>query len=210
LALCIVFLLVALAASSKGATNESEARIAIAMQGSQRFASSRSLDDLKSSIDSLAAAVEISPSATDNISARREIVRAYAAIFKQIDVSVDPAHNPSDFSDAPTVCVVPPPEGSVQLPPCADPADIKDPKLRSTYLAAIKENDTRIQRRNFQTGLQYLDSHTTAGLYLNLFKFRAAHTPDDSVELNKILLNARLSRERKANVEGMLTALVLG
>lgn len=186
-------------ADSASATN---ARISSAMQGSERFRTTRSLDDLQSSVNALGNATDTRGSVNDNIANRRSIVKAFSLLFKQIDASVDPTFNST--TNVVDVCLTPPADRQIGLPSCADPADIKDPQIRATYIAALKANSMKIERNNLQVGLPILDLEATADLKGYIANFRRSHTPDDFQSLSDIVQNAGVSVQRRMKIETIL------
>ncbi len=125
--------------------DESDARIADALQSLQRFSLQRSLTDLQEAIGILTSAIDIRAiSRGDLVAKRRQVVGAWGRIFKAIEDSTDPTFDLSNRNNIPDQCVTPPREANGrQLPSCADPADVTDPVARAKYIAAINANDLK-------------------------------------------------------------------
>src|SRR5579872_1840516 len=157
---CLLFGLI-IACSTSGVTaptdDQTEARIANAMQGWQRFQSSRSLEDLHSTITQLLSVVNIPNIAPQNyVARRRAVVRAWAPILRTIEANLDPTFNPHDLNQLPNDCLAPPADTGIVS--CFDYQDIRDPQERAAFIAEIHENEMKQKRVAFQSRLRYLDN----------------------------------------------------
>jgi hypothetical protein len=195
-----------LVASAQATNNpdKTEARIATAMTGLQRFQSSHSLDDLRATSHALFSAVDRTAIKTGDFPARRRsVVTAFAQVLSQIEALSDPTFDPNDVKNFPQVCLTPDrePDGR-QLPSCADPNDISDSATRARYVAAIKANELKIKRIGEQHTLRNLDHGTMQELQIVLRGFHS-NAPSDGVALDNILRQAGISDARRAKINAM-------
>lgn len=206
LSLVVSLLIVAsTAASATPVNDETEARVAVSLQDLQRFNGSRSLDDLNTTITSLLSAVNISQIRPANyVARRRTVVQAWAQVLEAIEKSYDPAFDPKNPNDVPAICLIPPREDDGrQMPSCADPRDVRDPKARAAYVAALKDNALRTRRANYYGRLRLLDEDAMSSLEANLRVFSTV-APRDSAALDEILLKAGLSNARRTQIDALL------
>lgn len=205
----VLFLAVAMvwgtAASAALTDDQTDARIASALQGLQRFHSSHSLDDLKASVGALTSAVDMPTIKPENyVARRRAVVRAWAQVLGAIERSYDPTFDPNNPNNTPEECLGPPREASgMQLPSCADPNDVQDPVARAAYIAALAANDLKIKRMTFYRNLHNIDDGAMLSLRMNLDSFRRVMTPSDSAALDRILRQAGLSDARRTEIDAM-------
>ncbi len=186
-------------AQGSGLPDKTEARIAAAMTGLQRFQSSRSIEDLRATSHALFSAVNLHDiRAEDLVTRRRSITIAFAQVLHQMESLSDPAFDPNDL---PWLCVTPPREpNGRQLPACADPKVIADPAIRAEYAAAIDANSAKIARGNAQAKLYLLEDETTGLLAIVLSRFRP-RAPSDAAALDGILRRAHISDARRAKID---------
>jgi hypothetical protein len=137
---------------------------------------------------------------TDPITARRQQAKMWLQLLATIDRNLDPNFDPNDFPDN---TLVPPPSGLLQLPAGADPKDIKDPVARAEYEAALKKNEEKTLRYNFQSDLRRIDLHATFDVEHFLKRFYTS-APADQKELDGLLNEAGLSASRVQKLKASL------
>jgi len=191
-------------AATPHTTDNTDLRIAAAMQEVQRFNSSGSLDDLQTAVSKLLSAVDIGRIRPKNyVERRRTLLQAWAQILEvveRLDGRTFALNNPKDF---PQDCVQPPLEANGQMEqPCADPSTIRDPKARAAYVAAIAANAAKAQRVNFQARLARIDEDAMVSLRGNMRTFHRVAAPD-YYALDTILQQAHLSMARRRRIDAM-------
>jgi hypothetical protein len=129
---------------------------------------------------------------TDPITARRQQAKMWLQLLAAIDQNLDPQF---DSNDVPAVSLIPPPSGLLQLPSGADLKDIKDPVAHAQYEAALKQNEEKTARYNFQSGLRRIDLHASFDVEHFLKRFYTS-TPADRKEIDGLLREAGLSAPR--------------
>lgn len=181
--------------------DQTEMRIAAALAGIQRFQSSHSVEDLRSTAHALYSAIDQRALRTgDVVGHRRSVVAGYAQVLAQIDALVDPT---VDLTTLPSRCVTPPREPSGrQLPACADPKDITDAATRAQYVAALDANATKLQRRNAQARVQLAIDETTGLLEIVLHRFHN-RAPSDAPALDEILRRYGLTDAQRSKIHAM-------
>jgi len=109
-----------------------------------------------------------------------------------------------DSADMPEKFVEPPPvPGGVVLRPGADPAGIKDPKVRAEYEQAIAANRTKAERYRLQTLLRRLDERIAPRV--DSFITQAyASSPDDDKEARTTIDKVIDDAGRKAHLLELL------
>ena len=188
-----------------------ESRANAAVQRLQVFKASGSLDDLRSAINTMQSSLDLSEVTPQNfIATRRKQVGVWAQILKVIEQSYDPSYDPRDPASRPALCLQPPMESSgKQLPPCADPKSIQDPAARVAYVTALQENSRKIARAGSYHDLHVIDLNAmgilTSELRL-LNRVAPENTPADSVALDGILRQSRISEARRAKIDAMFYA----
>jgi hypothetical protein len=197
-----LFLACGSVASAAPTQKQTGGRLANSLAGLHRYFSSRSLDDLQSTVSALTSIVDVPRMRTRHYIARRPaIVQAWAQVLRAIELSYD---STVDLNDLPVSCVTPPMEASgKQLPPCADPNEITDLQTRAKYISAIQANELKMARVNFQTRLRLIDDQAMLSLRMNLDSFRAVTHPD-FVALDQILGQAGLSATRRKKIDAIL------
>jgi len=192
-------------AQSASTSDQTEAHIANAMLGLQRFQSSHSLDDLRATSRGLLSSFivpRIKPG--DLIARRRSLITGFGEVLHQVDLLSDPTFDPNSPENTPQICLTPPQEPSGrQLASCADPNDISDPATRAQYIAAIDKNNLKIQRRNQYTSLRALDDEVMSEVQITLRLFHAK-TTGDTPALDNILRHAGISDVRRAKIDAMI------
>jgi hypothetical protein len=167
----------------------------------ENFKKTKSLDQLEAAD----VAVGNIPEPGTDKTVRREKTKALfnllAAIDQNIDPSFDDPHNPENQI---FLNLVPPPtpEG-IWYPSGVDPNDIKDPKTRAQYEAAIKRNDEKIARLNFQTRLHNIDK--SANIFADRFlQDNYTTSKEDQSELENLMKQAKLSPTRTQKLKSQL------
>ena len=125
-------------------------------------------------------------------------------MFRLIDSAVDPTFDESDVRQWPAVELAPPREKSgVELPSGADPRDVKDPVARAAYEAALRENNKKTLRANFQVALRRVDEASMNSLRIVLTNYRP-FTPSDTAVLTTIIQSGGLSSQRIAKIISLI------
>ena len=165
-----------------------------------RYASSHSLDDLESAIDSMDATLSIeSLTAFNFVARRRAILTGWIRILKTIEQSYHPAFNPNLLLGCPV---------SPGLTPCADPSGIPDPVARENYAAQLTEFNYYGAQWDQYSKVHRLDERAMTSLLVSIKFLREIEpnrTPPDYEALERIVQQAGLSGTRQAKIDTWLT-----
>jgi hypothetical protein len=141
----------------------------VALQISQDIKKFEEYNDLQAleaasdTINSMHASKGIQPSALEAFHAEK--LALWLQILNAIDAKLDAKF---DFNDTPELSVTPPP--GVQVPPGADPNNIKDAKMRQKYIDAIKLNQNKNARYSFQYELAKLNDQISSDAKIYIAK----------------------------------------
>lgn len=189
------------------ATNRTQSRVAVAVQGLQRYRSSHSLSDLKSTLYSLQAAIDVSSLTPDNfIESRRSLVNGWAQLLRAIETSYDSTFDPTQHFSCPEPDRQP---DGTQPMPCADPSVIQNPQERSAYAARLKEFHLKLNQAAHYQEVHNLDegAMVTLSMGLDLLrKIAPSGAGADFAALDGILRQAGVSSERRSKIDAMIYA----
>jgi len=197
-----------LCAGAMTTSDQTEARVANAMQTLDRYNKTHSPVDLEAAIRGLLSSLNLTSIDPKNyIARRRTLVEGWARILHAIEQSYDPTFNPNNPDDLPERCVTPPrePDGR-NAPSCSDPRDVHDPKARAEYIEALQKNDEKVRRVSYYHDLHNIDDEAMASLEMQLRAFSAVKAPPDSLVLDNILQEAGINNSRRTEIDGWLRA----
>ena len=167
------------------------------------FKKNKSIDQLESA---LRAVEKISPPGIDKTVprsvARHEQARMWLSLLATIDQNIDPSFDVNDAKNWAALNLVPETPEGVHYPSGVDPKEIKDPKTRAQYESAIKQNEAKKARLNFQIGLRNINE--LAGLDVGRF-FPSYYTSsnEDKSELENLMHQAKLSPARTQKLKAL-------
>ncbi|HTU69112.1 MAG TPA: hypothetical protein VMF11_02235 [Candidatus Baltobacteraceae bacterium] len=203
LTLCLILAL-PVTANAATAGDQMQQRVAASMQDLQRFRTGHSFSDLQGAITTLFSFGDIKSIApADYVARRRSLVQAWAQILKVIEESYDPTYDPHDPNDVPFDCLIAP---GATSPTCFDYQNIKDPKARADFIAAIKANGAKARKALYYSRLWNLDELAMGSLKMDLQIFSGAGAPPDVAALDAIIQQAGLSESRQTAIHAMLAA----
>jgi len=126
---------------------------------------------------------------------RKRLATLQLVGWQRIEKTIDESWNPDDW---PVLNVLPP--SGVEGPPGMDPEDIKDPKLRAEYEAAIEANNQKIARYSLQYQARNIQAYWVPATERFLVEVYMAvpdgSNPDGFKEL-EALLNTYVADEAK-------------
>lgn len=148
-----------------------------------RYASSRSVDDLRKAITDLDGAIDLDDLSSKNFTAsRRMLVQAWAAAFKAVEGAYDPTYDPNDPKNAFTNDAVPP--------------------------ELAKQNDEKYQRAEYYWQVRILDEQAMSSLEMSLKVLNAAAPAgagSDYDALDGIVRQSGISQTRRAAIDKAIT-----
>jgi hypothetical protein len=144
---------------------------------------SRVLKNFNQTFDSIGKIPNPDPRATDWETIMDLKTKLLLQLLDQIDRTRDLNFDFNDPNNGSAMNVFPPPI----VPPEGfnageDPLAIKEPEIRLAYEEAIRENNKKAVRYNFELELQRLDAHTTL-IALALISASYEKTPEDTKKL---------------------------
>jgi hypothetical protein len=162
------------------------------------FENSASLQDLRAAIASLSrVGIDLGAPAS-NLTTRRELISAWAAVFKEIDRSYDRSSNTADFGQVPNL------HSDAQAGgPATRPNDTNGSGQGVQFQTAMQTDNQELKSSGFQLGLRNLDAMAQQSLHSEIVNFRSA-TPADAATLSSILKNAGLTAARTQQLSAML------
>lgn len=204
LALCF---LASTPASAQPRTDKVAARVQAALQQLQRYRTSRSLADLRTTVDMMGGAADIdSFSFQNHVAQRRTFVSGFVGVLKAIEQAYDPTYDPHNAANIPEIGCLPVQTTSGLRHVC-NPADIKDAGLKAAYATAERANQEKIRRANYYREVAYTDSLAMAVFEVHLRQIQRL-APDsagtDFAALDSIVRSANLTPSRQSKIEAML------
>lgn len=191
-------------AQAKQTTRLDAARSAVDA-GLAQYRSTHAQSVLLSTIYTMSGALDIGELTPSNfVPARRALVQSWARIIAVTEASYDQTFNPQDPANIPENCEIPPREGNVQLPSCADPKDVKDPRARAVYEAEIAKNNEVTKRWNTYQQMTHIDRLATTSLRAELDLLRKIQpdgTSPDFAALDDIVRRAGVSDARRRVID---------
>jgi hypothetical protein len=162
------------------------------------FENSASLQDLRAAIASLSrVGIDLSAPA-NNLTTRRELVSAWAAVFKEIDRSYERSSNTADFGSVPSL------HSDAQAGgPANRPNDTTGSGPGVQFQTALQTDNQESKRDSFQLGLRNLDAMAQQSMRSEIVNFRSA-TPADTATLSSIVKGAGLTAARMQQLTAML------
>src|SRR4051812_6144245 len=88
--------------------------------------------------------------------ARRDLAKMWLILLATLDQNRDPSYDPYPYNPTNAIAlnsIAPPGRGGLRYPSGVAPRDIKEPEIREQYEAALKQNEEKAARVNFQIGL---------------------------------------------------------
>ena len=202
LALTLVCSSVATAATP--GTNQTQSRVASAMQGLQRYKSLHSFSDLRSTLYKLQSAIDVTTLTPDNfIESRRSLVNGWAQLLREIELAYDPTFDPNQHFSCPEPGRQP---DGTEARPCADPSVIQNPQARTAYALRLNAFHLRLKQAAHYQDVHNLDEGAMVTLSTGLDVLRKV-APNgagpDFAALDAILQQAGLSKPRRSNIDAM-------
>jgi len=195
---CVIsmsFVVPATSAAAVPATDELTAHVDASVQRVQAYTFSRSFADLRSAIDEMERAANLSGLRPETwVVQRRTFVRGWAQLLAAIEQSHDPTYDPNDPKDRPIM----------NLP---EPQSFPDnPKTQAWAAVAIAANPKKLARAYYYHDLQIIDMRAQATMKAALDLWRRVEpngTPADFEALDAILQQAGLSTARRTKIDAM-------
>ncbi|MGB6987229.1 MAG: hypothetical protein WBD74_14755 [Candidatus Aquilonibacter sp.] len=149
-------------AQSVSGVDALSARLSVSAQDLQRFKKSGSLDDLRTTIYAMQAALNTDSLTPQNfVASRRLLVQGWANTLAAVEKSYDPTFNPS----LTLACPIPPGGG---LPPCADPSTIANAAKRAEYTSELTKFHSYLDQNARYQKLVLLDELAMTSLKMSL------------------------------------------
>ncbi len=188
------------ATSAAQAADQSQTRVATALQYLQRFKALKSADELQYAVSEMDGTIGVATLTPSNFVARRRfLVRAWANILKGIEQSYDPTYDPNNPNNEFSWTCTPSRPGAIQPPnSCND-------------TQAQQINRQKANRAGYYVKVQRLDLRAMSGLEASLAVLRniaPRGTPTDFAALDGILREAGISAQRRTKIDAYVVGRV--
>jgi hypothetical protein len=135
--------------------------------------------------------------------ARRAEAKMWLTLLAAIEQSIDTNYDVNNPTNWAAVNLIPPPTAEgMRYPSGVNPKDIKEPEIRAQYEAALKLNDEKIVRANFQTGVRNIELLAVLDVE-RFFSTYYTTSKEDQSEVENLLHQAKLSPERTQKLKAL-------